>query len=255
MRWLRAWSVLAFAAFRRLLWSTATLMLLFPFIACGLGFVFWRHYNRIDEPIGAFQQFSEFLIVIFTSVVVPLGALAFGTAGLAGDREDRTLLFLLIRPLGRGTILSAKFVATLPLVLGFTCGGLWIFCRLAGPVGPTAFDTYLPAVVLMSLAYTGLFHLFAVYFKHATIAALVYAIFIEALLGNLPGIIRRAAINFYGRSLMYEAGIDYGLSPPDPESFEPIGGNVGVLVLLGITGGSLLLAWLVFAVSDYEETA
>jgi ABC-type transport system involved in multi-copper enzyme maturation permease subunit len=248
----RAWSVLAFSAFRRLLWSTATLMLIFPLAAC-LGFMIWRLFHRASDPTQAFQQISDFLIEVFTTVVLPLCSLAFGTAGLAGDREDRTLLFLLIRPLGRGTILSAKFAATLPLVLGFACGGFWLFCKLGGPAGAAAYEAYLPAVVAMSLAYTALFHLFAVYFKHATIAALVYAVFMEALLGNLPGIVRRSAINFYGRSLMYEAGADYGLTMPKPESFDPIDGRIALLVLCGITVASLLLAWLVFATSDYEE--
>jgi ABC-type transport system involved in multi-copper enzyme maturation permease subunit len=237
-----------------LLWSSATLMLLFPLAAC-LAFLLWQRFDRISDPEQAFRQLSQYLLEVFTSVVVPLSALAFGTAGLAGDREDRTLLFLLIRPLGRGTILSAKFAATLPLVLGFTCGGLWISCRLAGPAGMNAFDAYVPAVIGMSLAYTALFHLFAVYFKHATIAALVYAVFMEALLGNMPGIIRRAAINFYGRSLMYDSGVEYGLALPDPESFEPIGRDTALMVLAGITVASLLLAWLFFANRDYEDQA
>jgi ABC-2 type transport system permease protein len=252
MRQLRAWTALVFSAFRRLFWSTATLMLLFPLVACFI-FLLRRRYNQIDDPVMAFQLFSQFLLIVYTSFIVPLCALAFGTAGLGGDREDRTLLFLLIRPLGRGLILSAKFAATLPLVLGFACGGLWICCRMAGPVGAMAFEAYLPAVVGMSLAYTALFHLFAVYFKHATIAALVYAVFMEVLLGNVPGIIKRGAINYYGRSLMYEAGVDFGLSAPDPEWFTPIGGEVSLLALAGITAGSLLLAWLVFAAYDYEE--
>jgi hypothetical protein len=54
---------------------------------------------------------------------------------------------------------------------------------------------------------------------------------------------------------MYEAGVDYGLSAPDPEWFDPIGGEVGLMALAGITVGSLVLAWLVFAASDYEEAA
>ena len=254
MRSLRAWTALALSAFRRQFWSTATLMLVFPFAACFI-FLMRQRYDRMSDPDQAFQLFSNFLLIVFASFIVPLCALAFGTAGLGGDREDRTLLFLLIRPLGRGLILSAKFAATLPLVLGFACGGLWICCRLAGPVGGMAYEAYLPAVVMMSLAYTALFHLFAVYFKHATIAALIYAVFMEVLLGNVPGIIKRGAINFYGRSLMFEAGVDYGLTSPDPEWFDPIGGEVSLMALSGITVGSLLLAWLVFAASDYEEAA
>ena len=58
----------------------------------------------------------------------------------------------------------------------------------------------------MTLAYVCLFHLFAVAFRHSTIIALVYALFMELLLGNLPGIVKRVAVNYYGRSIMYDAG-------------------------------------------------
>ena len=45
----------------------------------------------------------------------------------------------------------------------------------------------------MTLAYVCLFHLFAVAFRHSTIIALVYAVFMEMLLGNMPGIVKRVA--------------------------------------------------------------
>ncbi len=70
-------------------------------------------------------------------------------------------------------------------------GSFWLYCRLAGAVGQVAFSLYLPAVVFMTLAYVCLFHLFAVAFRHATIIALVYALFMEVILGNLPGIVKR----------------------------------------------------------------
>ena len=51
--------------------------------------------------VNEFRGFSEFMILVFASFVVPILALAFGTASVGGDREDRTLVFLLIRPIPR----------------------------------------------------------------------------------------------------------------------------------------------------------
>ena len=150
------------------------------------------------------------MILIFASFVVPICALAYGTTSVGGDREDRTLVFLLMRPIPRALILLAKFIATLPLVLGLVVGSYWLYCSVAGEVGQVAFRLYLPALIYMTIAYVCLFHLFAVTFRHSTIMALIYALFMELLLGNMPGIVKRVAVNYYGRSMMYAAGAARG---------------------------------------------
>jgi ABC-2 type transport system permease protein len=210
-----------------------------------------RHYNHPEFTQHDFREFSEFLIVVFASFVVPICALAFGTASIGGDREDKTLVFLLVRPIPRWLILLAKFSATLPLVLGLVLGSYWLYCRLAGAVGQVAFDLYLPAITYMTLAYVCLFHLFAVSFRHATIIALVYAIFMETLIGNLPGIVKRVAVNYYGRSLLYAAGEADGAKMPD--GFQPLSLEVATWALAGIALGGLLLACLVFSRREYRD--
>lgn len=260
MRTLRAFTTLTLLSFRRLFWSIGTLMLVFPLAASGL-FLTRRHFfHRVDPNLASgalelrsFNEFSFFLLTVFAAFLLPLCALAFGTASLGGEREDRTLLFLMVRPLPRFLILAAKFLASLPLVLGFTCGSFWIYCRLAGPAGDVAYGAYLPAVVYMSVAYAALFLLFSVLFRHAAIAALLYAAFMEVLLGNIPGIIKRVAINYYGRSLMYDAGIEHGLATPDAQWFDPLSAADARSALLTITLTALALAWLVFRTREYEE--
>jgi ABC-2 type transport system permease protein len=246
----RAWSTLASLSFVRLFWSASTLMVMLPLAGCLL-FVLRRHYNHPEFTQHDFREFSEFLIVVFASFVVPICALAFGTASIGGDREDRTLVFLLVRPIPRWLILLAKFSATLPLVLGLVLGSYWLYCRLAGAVGQVAFDLYLPAITYMTLAYVCLFHLFAVSFRHATIIALVYAIFMETLIGNLPGIVKRVAVNYYGRSLLYAAGEADGARMP--EGFQPLSLEVATWALAGIAVGGLLLACLVFSRREYRD--
>lgn len=250
MKLVRAWSTLASLSFVRLFWSASTLMVLLPLAGCLL-FVLRRHYNHPEFTQHDFREFSEFLIVVFASFVVPICALAFGTASIGGDREDKTLVFLLVRPIPRWLILLAKFSATLPLVLGLVLGSYWLYCRLAGAVGQVAFDLYLPAITYMTLAYVCLFHLFAVSFRHATIIALVYAIFMETLIGNLPGIVKRVAVNYYGRSLLYAAGEADGAQMP--EGFQPLSLEVATWALAGIALGGLLLACLVFSRREYRD--
>jgi ABC-2 type transport system permease protein len=251
MNLLRAWTTLFWLTFQRLALSANLLMVLVPLSACLL-FTVWlggrdRGFDR------NFDDFSEFIILVFASFVVPLCALAFGTASIGGDREDRTLVFLLVRPIPRALILVAKFVATLPLVFGLVLGSYWLYCQALGEAGRIAFPLYLPALAFTTLAYVALFHLFAVTFRHSTILALIYALFIEVLLGNMPGIAKQVAVNFYGRSLMYAAGAEEGLKQPDRRWFEPLSVASANWGLLWIVVGCLVVAMVIFARREYRD--
>jgi ABC-2 type transport system permease protein len=250
MRLLRAWITLFWLSFRRLLWSTSTLMVLLP-MAGGLLFLLRRRYDRIGSLDQAFQHFSSFLIIVFVAFLVPVCALAYGTSSVGADREDRTLLFLLIRPIPRWAVLSAKFAAALPLSVGLVMLCFNLYCRLAGPAGELAYQLFLPAVLSSTVAYLGLFQLFAVLLRHSTIVALIYALFMEMLLGNMPGIVKRVAVNYYGRSWMYSLGATDGLQRPG--WFEPISVTAAGWTLAGIAAGSLLLAMIVFQFREYRD--
>lgn len=250
MSLLRAWVTLFWLTFRRLLWSASTLMVLFPMIGGGFFLVLQRRHftGSMDE---SFQYLSDFLIRVFVGFHIPVCALAYGTSSLGSDREDRTLIFLLIRPIPRWLILSAKFAAALPLTVGLVVICFHIYCQLAGAAGELAHQLYLPSVLYSTVAYLGLFHLFSALLRHATIVALVYAIFMEFMLGNLPGIVKRVAINYYGRSLMYSLAATDGLQRPG--WFEPISIAAATWMLAGIAVGSLLLATLVFQFREYRD--
>lgn len=253
MKLFRAWTTLLMLSFNRLLWSASTLMVMFPLVGCAL-FLAWRRYDRIPLAQNAFDRFSEeFMIFLFTSFVVPVCALAYGTTSVGGDREDRTLLFLLVRPVPKWLILLAKYLATLPLVLGLVMASFWLYCNLAGDIGRTAFWAYLTPVFYMTVAYVSLFHLFAVTFRHSTIVALIYALFMEFLLGNMPGLIKRIAVNFYGRSMMYDLGAVDGLNSPDPEWFVPLTAWGAGWSLLGISAVALALTLLIFSLREYRD--
>lgn len=260
MRLLRAWVTLVWLSFHRLLWSSGTLMIMFPLLACAVLVVRQRHrYLRSLDELGAFDMFSDFFAIkIFAVFIVPIIALAYATSSIGGDREDRTLLFLLIRPVPRSLVLLAKVAATLPLVLGITVGSFFIFCTLAdgqfrGDLGWPAFQSYAAPIFYMGLAYTCLFHLFAVMFRHSTIVALVYSLFMEFIIGNLPGIIKRLAVNYYGRSMMYRMGEAQGLLSPPKHIFEPIPAGFAEAALLWIAGITLLAALVVFQRREYHD--
>lgn len=252
VQYFRAWTTLVFTSFQRLFWSVGTLMLVFPLAACAL-FVTRRGFASMADDVAAFNAFSMFLVFVYASFIVPLCSATFGATSLGGDREDGTLLFLLMRPVPRGLIVTAKFAAALPLAVGFSCGGFWLICRLAGPAGRIALDAYLPAMFYMTAAFTAVFLLFAVVFRHAVIVGLIYTLLMEVLLGNVPGIIKQLAVNYYGRSLMFDAGVDHGLALPDPQWFDPLSTAAARTTLWALTAVALAAAWIVFRFREYEE--
>ncbi len=254
---LRAWLTLLWLSFRRLFWSSSTLMVSLPLAGCALAA--FRLQGRVesraaeDFAVGFDYFSSRFVIVVFATFLVPICALAYGTTSIGGDREDRTLLFLLVRPIPRFLILLAKVVATLPLVTGLVVASFFLYCRLVGDVGDVAFRIYLPAVLLMALAYVGLFHFFAVAFRHSTVIALIYALFMEFFLGNMPGIIKCVAVSFYGRSMMYALGATDGLKAPSPQWFEPVSAPTAAWSLIGIAVGAILIALVIFQRREYRD--
>jgi hypothetical protein len=75
----------------------------------------------------------------------------------------------------------------------------------------------------------------------------------EFLLGNMPGLIKRIAVNFYGRSMMYDLGGPEGLRTPDYDWFVPVSAFGAGLSLLAIAGSAVLLALLIFSRREYRD--
>lgn len=250
--WYRAFGSLWWLSLRRLLWSTNTIMVLVPLVAGAL-FLLRRRFGDIPDPERAFRLFSEFLLVVYASFFVPICAIAYGSTCVGAEREDRTLVYLLIRPFPRPLILLAKFLASWPLTVGLAVGTFWVYCQLAGDCGHRAFAAYATTIALMATTYVSLFHFLSVWFRHATILALVYVLFLEVLVGNMPGIVKRAAINYYGRVLMYAAGEPHGLAMPNPNGFEMLASQTAGAALWGLAAGLLLAAIIVFQYREYRD--
>jgi ABC-type transport system involved in multi-copper enzyme maturation permease subunit len=257
IRMLNAWFTLVWLSFRRLLWSTTTLMISFPLLGVGLFIIGWRWRGVLPtateaELARSLMRFTDVAVMaMFLTFLLPICVLAYATSSLGGEREERTLVFLLTRPVPRWLILLAKLCSVLPLVLGITTGSFWVYCQLAGPVGQLAWDRYLPAVFHMTLAYVGLFSLFGVAFRHSTIVALIYALFIEPLVSSLPGIINHVSIRFYGWSFIERAS---GRAPSAVTTFyEPVTQAAAAMSLAIIAAGTFLAAGLLFQQREYRD--
>jgi hypothetical protein len=202
-----------------------------------------------------FQVFSSWIVFsVFLSFLLPIWSLSFATDALGGEQEDRTLIWLVMQPLSRPVVYLAKFVALLPYALGLNVGGFGLLCLAAGAPGRLAFRLYWPAVLCGSLAFCALFHLMGAWFRRSAVVALVYSFFLETLLGNMPGYMKRISVGFYTRCMMFERAQGYGVQPEKPSVYLPVDGRTAAVVLLGATAVLLVAGMLVFARSEYNLT-
>jgi ABC-type transport system involved in multi-copper enzyme maturation permease subunit len=203
---------------------------------------------------SSFLLFSRWVMFsLFVSFLLPLWSLSFATEALGGEREARTLVWLLSRPLPRPAIYLAKFVGLLPWCLGLNLGGFALICLAAGEPGRLAFRLFWPAVLMASLAFVALFHFIAAWARRPTVVALVYSFFLEVMLGDMPGLMKRVSISFYTRCLMFDAAADFGLTPDKPHVYLPVSGEVAWAVLIGVTGALLAAGMYVFSKAEYPE--
>lgn len=209
--------------------------------------------NQAILQCSDFLVFARaFVLFVFLSFLLPIWSLSFATEAIGGERESQSLLWLLTRPMSRPAIYLAKFVAMLPWALALNLGGFALVCLAAGRPGVTSFALFWPAVFWATVALSAFFMLLGAYFRRPAIVGIVYCFFLETIIGNMPGTLKRISINFYARCMMFEAAQTRGLQPDNPSVFEPVSGSTARLVLILATLVLLLLGMVVFSRAQYE---
>src|SRR5262249_61726178 len=114
-----------------------------------------------------------------------------------GEREQRTLLCTLTRPLPRPAVYLGKFVALLPWCLVLNLDGFAMICLAGGETGRAALAIYWPAVIMGTVAFAALFHLMGALFRRPPVVAILDSFFLATIMGNLPGPLQPGSISFY----------------------------------------------------------
>jgi ABC-2 type transport system permease protein len=244
-------AVLALVSLRRMVRSRQSVVCALLLVAVALAATAWslRHGQGFQEFV------SEVVLPVYVSFLLPMFALCCATPSIAADREEQTLVYLLATPLPRPMICIAKYAASLALTMAWTMVAWAVLTQFAGPVGRAVFRPFCPAVFWSTLAYVGLFHLFSVALRRATVVALVYALVLETFLGNMPGIAKRVAISFYTECMILEAGTKLGLHPTvgrDPGLLLPVSGDAAWTVLCVLAMMFFLVGVWLFSRAEYS---
>lgn len=202
----------------------------------------------------AFTNFSGAAILgAYLGFVLPLFTLAYATAAIGGERESRSLVWLMTRPLPRSAVYLAKFLGTLPWCLLFSVGGFAVICLAGGQLGREAFRIYWPAAIAGTVALSALFHLIGAIFRRPVIVGLVYVFFFEFLVASLPGSLKLLSLTFYVRSLMYNGAAAAGYPGEMVNVAQPVSSETAWAVLAAVSVGLTGLGMWLFARTEYRD--
>ena len=204
-------------------------MLVFGFIPVVLGvFINRAIANSGAEPVEPAQLLDGFTLTIY----VPLVVLIFASATLGTLREERTLVYFWLRPIGRWQIglaaLLSAWLVLIPLISIPTIA----FAAILGDGNDIA-GALLSALVGI-FAYGAVFTLLGLVTKRSLVWGLLYILIWEGFIGGLSQTAGRLSIRNYTRSLLGD--ITDFLLLNQPESTTTV-----VIVMIGVVIASMFL--------------
>lgn len=167
-------------------------------------------------------------------VVVPVVALVFGGASIGDLREDKTLVYLWLRPIGRFPIVLGAALAALTLTVPIAVPPVVLGAALTaageGLVGATVVATLVAAI-----AYVGVFTLFGVALRRYIVWGLAYVLIWEGFVALGGAGVAQFAIRKYTRSIVSDlTGADLRLAD--------FAAGVGIVVPLVVALAALVVA-------------
>ena len=146
----------------------------------------WAGLTGVLKPQEAYNQLSAVLVYR----VLALAAAIFSTAVVSQEVEQKTIVYLLTRPIPRWKILSARSLAAATVVAGIGCLlALSVSFAVFGvSIGSNAMlGKDLMALIAGAAAYTSLFVLVSLWINRSMIVNLLFAFGWETMIPNLQG--------------------------------------------------------------------
>ncbi|MGV3618041.1 MAG: ABC transporter permease [Fimbriimonas sp.] len=181
----------------------------------------WKQLDRTAQPIDQYASVSSMLVFR----LLALASAIFTTAILSQEVEQRTIVYLLTRPVPRWRLLLTRYVASVIVVT--IVGAFAAVVTSIGAYGPGFMNNPLLgrdilALAVGALAYGALFLFVSLLFNRALIICALFAFGWESSIPNLPGDLYRLSVFSYLQAI----------------AEHPTSGGGGVLSLLSGTAGS-----------------
>ena len=152
-----------------------------------------------DTVEAATQTIANFGINIFAAFM----ALSFGSAALGDLVEDRTLVYVWLRPVSRHSIATAAMAAVLTVVAPVVVAVMTVSAAITGVDDLLAATAV--ATALAVFAYSGIFMALGLRFKRSLLIGLGYIAIWELLMSRLGDWFARLSIRSYPMSILSDA--------------------------------------------------
>lgn len=167
-------------------------------------------------------------------LVLPIVALVFGGAAIGDLRDDKTLVYLWLRPMDRWPIVVGAALAAATLAAPITIVPIVAAAILTG-AGSGVVTATLLATVVGLVAYIAVFTLFGVWLKRFIVWGLAYILIWEGFIAQAGAGVAGVALRKYTRSILVErTGADLDLAD--------FSLAVGIVVPLVVAVAALALA-------------
>jgi ABC-2 type transport system permease protein len=202
---------------------------------------------------------TEILMVFFLQIYIVILALFYGTSITAEEIENKTLTYLITRPVPKPAIVVGKFAAYAALLFVMVAIGLGVSyfilnaTRLGDPSLYGTFFRYLGVLGLGILAYMAFFAFLGTILKRAIIIGLIFGFGWENIIQYFPGSTQRFSIVHYLKSLLpYKPATGGGRGVALLLfQLEPTPPLVAALMLAAIAGVFLAIACWIFRTKEY----
>ena len=145
-------------------------------------------------------------------LVLPVVALVFAGAAIGDLRDDKTLVYLWLRPMDRWPIVVGAALAAATLAAPITIVPIVLAAFLTGAGNGIVAGTLL-ATVTGLVAYVGVFTLFGVWLKRFIVWGLAYILIWEGFIAQAGAGVARVALRKYTRSILVDrTGADLDLA-------------------------------------------
>jgi ABC-2 type transport system permease protein len=118
------------------------------------------------------------------SAMVPLVGVIAGTGAIGPEIDDGAIVYLLAKPVKRGTIVVTKLLVAVGVTIVFCAVPTLLAGYILGGNSQNLAVAFAVAAAVASVAYSAIFLMLGVITRHAVVAGLVYALVWESVIGN-----------------------------------------------------------------------
>ena len=228
---------------------------LFPPIVAVL-FAILRSIPRLHINFTGFDFFSQMMLVFYLQFFLILVALFYGTALINSEVEDRTITYLLLRPIPKPTLVLGKYVTYLLVSASLLVPSVALtYLILEISDGLAGIGRHLPylmwdvAVILLgTAAYGAVFAFLGIALKRPVMVGLFFAVLWEWPITFVPGRFGKFTVLHYLLSLFPHSTVQRGIQTLFGS---PSSRPLAVVTLLAIAAAFLFLSMELFRRREY----